>query len=141
MTSTVENRIAIHELIALHGHLMDEGNFDRLPELVTEDIEYDVTMMGGGILRGPTEIADAAKQLGEHNPLGHHVTNVVIDTLSTTTATCRSKGIGIMSNGTIGTVVYEDELTLTPDGWRLSKRQVLPRLHPLQPSGTTNAPK
>ncbi|MEE4494819.1 nuclear transport factor 2 family protein [Streptomyces sp. BE230] len=32
------DRLAVMELIALHGHLVDDGELDRLDELFTEDI-------------------------------------------------------------------------------------------------------
>ena len=34
---STNDRIAIYELIALHGHLIDAGEFDRLDEPSTED--------------------------------------------------------------------------------------------------------
>lgn len=41
-----EERLAIYELIALHGHLMDAGAFDRLDELFTDDFVYDLDALG-----------------------------------------------------------------------------------------------
>ncbi len=43
MTLPTADRLAIHELLALHGHLMDDGQFDRLGELFTSDVVYDLT--------------------------------------------------------------------------------------------------
>ena len=37
------DRLQIHELLALHGHLADEGRFDRLDELFTADAVYDMS--------------------------------------------------------------------------------------------------
>ena len=48
MTLTTDDRVAIYELIALHGHLMDAGEFDRLGELFTNDFVYDVEAFGFG---------------------------------------------------------------------------------------------
>jgi hypothetical protein len=129
------DRIRIHELINLHGHLMDEGEFDRLGELFVDDLVYDVSSLGGGQLRGPQAVADAGRALGERNPLGHHVTNIVVTEIAGDLAWARSKGLGVMSDGTIGSVVYDDELRRTDRGWRLAVRRVLPRRTPLQPSG------
>jgi hypothetical protein len=44
-----------------------------------------------------------------------------------------SKGIGVMADGTAGSVVYEDELRNTPEGWRIARRTVTPRRTPLRP--------
>ena len=37
------DRLAIHELLGLHGHLMDAGAFERLDELFTPDVVDDRT--------------------------------------------------------------------------------------------------
>ncbi len=136
--SDEDDRIRIHELINLHGHLMDEGEFDRLDELFVDDLVYDVSSLGGGRLRGPHAVADAGRALGERNPLGHHVTNIVVTEIAGDLARARSKGLGVMSDGTIGSVVYDDELRRTDRGWRLAVRRVLPRRTPLQPSGVAS---
>lgn len=44
---SIEDRLAIHELINLHGHLCDAGAFDRFEEIMTEDVVYDVSDLGG----------------------------------------------------------------------------------------------
>jgi len=128
---TLEDRLAIHELLALHGHLMDAGAFDRLDEIFTADIAYDVTDLGGGILRGPAAIRDAGLALGDGNPLGHHVTNVIVTEGTDQQAHARSKGIGVLADGSVGSVVYEDEIIRTPIGWCISYRKVVPRKKPL----------
>lgn len=133
--SDESDRIRIHELINLHGHLMDEGAFDRLDELFVEDVVYDVSAFGGQALVGMQAIASAGLALGDRNPLGHHVTNIVVDEIAGDRARVRSKGLAVMSNGTTGSVIYEDELRRTEHGWRIAIRRVLPRKAPLQPSG------
>lgn len=130
-----DDRLLVHELINLHGHLVDEAAFDRLGEVFTADVVYDVTALGGSELVGPTAIADAGRTLGPRNPVGHHVTNVVVTRLDRDDATAVSKGIGVMTDGTVGSVVYEDTLARTTDGWRIARRRVLPRVEPLRPSG------
>jgi hypothetical protein len=74
----VEERLAIYELIALHGHLMDAGAFDRLDELFTDDFVYDLDALGYGRLEGTKALVDASTALGADNPLGHHVTNSLV---------------------------------------------------------------
>jgi hypothetical protein len=135
MALTVEDRIAIYELIALHGHLMDTGGFDRLGELFTDDFVYDVEALGFGSLRGADALTEASRALADENPLGHHVTNalVVADEDDGNVATVRSKGIGILSDGSSGTVVYEDVVHRTGSGWRIARRTVIPRRRPLHP--------
>lgn len=127
------DRIRIHEIINRHGHLVDEGAFDRLAEIFTEDVVYDVSALGGTVLTGPDAVADAGLALGDRNPLGHHVTNVVVVEIGPARARARSKGLAVMSDGTAGSVVYDDELLRTENGWRIAVRRVLPRRRPLTP--------
>jgi hypothetical protein len=122
----VEDRLAIHELLALHGHLVDAGEFDRLGELLTPDAVY------AGI-RGFEALTEASEQLGDGNPVGHHVTNIVVSEDPDGTVRARSKGIGIYADGTAGSVVYDDVLRRTPDGWRIASRTISPRRTPLTP--------
>jgi 3-phenylpropionate/cinnamic acid dioxygenase small subunit len=133
MALNSEDRVAIYELIALHGHLMDAGDFERLDELFTDDFVYDVEALGFGSLEGADALIEASKKLGDANPLGHHVTNTLVIDEEGNSATVRSKGIGIMADGTSGTVVYEDLVRRTRSGWRISRRTVVPRQRPLNP--------
>jgi SnoaL-like domain len=133
MASRTEDRFALYELIALHGHLFDMGELDRLDELFTDDVVYDVEDLGGGVLRGIAAISEAARSLGDQNPLGHHTTNVTILELDDDTARVRSKGIGVGTDGTVSTVIYDDVVHRTAQGWRLARRKVRPRQRPLTP--------
>ena len=133
MTSPAEDRIAIHELIGLHGPLFDAGALDRLDELFTEDVVYDVGDLGGGLLRGIAAIRAAAQTLGDQNPLGHHATNVVVADLGDDVARVNSRGIGINLDGSVTSVSYEDVVRRTARGWRLATRKVRFRRRPLTP--------
>lgn len=127
------DRLAVHELMALHGHLMDDGAFDRLGELFTPDVVYDVSAFGLGELRGCAEIARISRQVGDANPLGHHVTNVLVREDPDGTVRVRSKGLGVMAGGTTGSVVYDDVVRREPQGWRIAYRRVTARRRPLTP--------
>lgn len=129
--SELEDRLAIHELIALHGHLVDEGGLDRLDEIFSVDVVYDLEEYGFGRLIGIAAVRDAALALGERNPVGHHVTNVVIEVLEPDRAVVRSKGFGVTTAGVVGSVVYEDVVIRGELGWRISYRRVVPRRTPL----------
>lgn len=127
------DRIHIHETINRHGHIVDVGAFDSLAEVFTEDVVYDVSALGGGVLSGPDAVARAGLALGDRNPLGHHVTNIVVLEIGLDRAHAHSKGLAVMSDGTTGSVVYEDEPRRTDKGWRIAVRRVLPRRQPLSP--------
>ncbi len=123
------DRIAITDLISLHGHLVDGG--EPIDELFIPDFEYDVTDLGGGVIVGAVAFQEAAEALGDKNPVGHHVTNIVLTQAGPDEVTARSKGIGVMADGTCGSVTYEDVVVRTPVGWRIAQRRVLARRRPL----------
>jgi 3-phenylpropionate/cinnamic acid dioxygenase small subunit len=131
MTLSPSDRFAISELIAMHGHLTDDGELDRYDEVFTDDVVYDLTDSGLGELRGLPAIRDAARVLGDANPVGHHVTNTVIEEVRDGVVSARSKGIGVMAEGTTGSLTYEDLIERRHDEWRISRRKVVLRRRPL----------
>lgn len=68
---STDDRMAVHELIALHGHLVDAGQLERLPEVFTHDVVYDLTPMSGPTLHGVRAVSEAAQRLGDRNPVAH----------------------------------------------------------------------
>lgn len=135
MALTEHDRTDITDLINRHGHLTDAGRLDELAELFTQDVTYDVSDLGFDPLRGIEAIREAALALGDANPVGHHVTNIVITGIDDGSARVRAKGIGINADGTAGSVVYDDVVTRGPDGWRISHRTVTARRAPLGKAG------
>lgn len=131
MTLPVEDRILIHELISLHGHLCDSGRLDRFGEVFSDDIAYDVEDLGFGVLHGLEGLRDAALALGDANPVAHHVTNIVITAYTGETVQAMSKGLGIGTDGVVNSVVYLDDIRRLPQGWRIVRRKLLTRRRPL----------
>ncbi len=128
MPLTTEDRLAIHELVSLHGHLADDRRSGDLGLLLTPDASYDVTAYGLGIVRGLPALIELFDSAPGDQPVGHHVTNVIVTTDPDLDdrASVRSKGLSVMADGRAGTVVYEDEVVRTPNGWRISARAVIP---------------
>lgn len=131
MPITDVDRATITDLISQHGHLIDSGRLDRLSELFTEDVHYDLTDLGQPSLHGLAAIPAAARALGAANPVGHHVTNVVLAEAGEREVRATSKGIGIMADGTCASVTYEDTLVHGDAGWRISYRRIRPHRAPL----------
>jgi hypothetical protein len=128
---SADDRLAIHELIGLHGHLFDDGEFTRLDELFTPDVVYDLRDYGGTELRGIDAVVEASRALGDRNPIGHHVTNILITEHVGDLVRVISKGIGVRANGSCGSVVYHDEVRKQKNGWRITRRRLSPRIRPL----------
>jgi 3-phenylpropionate/cinnamic acid dioxygenase small subunit len=126
---TPEDRFAIHEVIALHGHIADDHDWDRWGELYTDDVVMDLADFGHGTLRGVRELRalSIAQRDDPGQPLGHHVTNTVLVARDGDHVRARSKGLAVMRDGTSGTVVYEDTLRREPGGWRICHRKILGR--------------
>ena len=122
-----QDRTDINNLVNLHGHLTDAGKLDEASELFTADVTYDLSDFGLGPLHGTAAVREAALALGDANPVGHHVTNIVITAIDDGSARVRSKGIGIQAAGTAGSVVYDDIVTRQPGGWKISYRTVTAR--------------
>jgi ketosteroid isomerase-like protein len=127
MTLTEQDRIDITDLVNLHGHRTDAGELDQAGELFTSDVTYDVEDFGFGSLHGRAAIREAALALGDANPVGHHVTNIVVTRIDDGSARVQSKGIGIKADGTAGSVVYDDIVIRQPDGWKIRYRKVTAR--------------
>ncbi len=131
MSISSDDRQAIEDIIKLHGHLTDDGDLDRYDELFTPDVVYDLSDFGLGELNGVTALRDAGIALGDANPVGHHVTNIVVRELDEGVVSVRSKGIGVMADGSAGSLVYDDVVVQERGVWRIRRRAVLRRRRPL----------
>jgi hypothetical protein len=128
---SADDHSAICRLLNLHGHLMDEGNLEELDQLFMNDVVYDLEDFGRGSLSGIAAIRGAALALGDLNPVAHHITNVVLTEIADGVIAARCKGIGVQSNGTVGSVTYEDTIRSTESGWHIARRKVIARRRPL----------
>ena len=126
-----EDRQAISETLSWHGHIFDGGHLDRLGEIFTPDVVYDMSAVGVGTFAGIEAISSAARQLGAGNPIAHHVTNVVITSQGDGPVTARSKGLMLMADGTLESVTHLDTLRRQDGGWRISRRVISPQRTPL----------
>lgn len=133
MLSTAD-RLEIDETLALHAHVFDADELDRLDELFTPEAVYDMSPLGMGVFEGVEQIRAAAARLAAsgHAPLAHFLTNVVLTETDTdtdpdaATATAASKGLMVMADGGVRAVTQVDELRRTGDGWRIERRVVTP---------------
>jgi hypothetical protein len=127
MSLSTADRLEIHELVALHGHLTDDRRFDTLDLLMTVDGAYDVTDFGLGVVQGLPALTALFEAAPGNQPRGHHVTNVIVsaDQSSADRATVRSKGLAVMPDGRADTVTYHDDVVRTPSGWRIERRKVV----------------
>lgn len=128
-----EDREAITRLINQHGYLIDTGQLDSMHEIFTADVAYDVSDFGGGVVNGLEAMREWVLGLGDRNPVGHHVTNILLDEITDDVVHCLSKGIGVSLDGTVRSVTYDDHIERSEAGWRITRRAVKPRRSPLHP--------
>ena len=123
MTIDVGDRLAIHELLGLYGHLIDQRRWDELDQVFTAEVTYDATDFGQDVTRTLADLqAHWTSDLSMH-PLAHHATNIVVTEDPDGTVRVLSKGIGVGNKGRVGSVTYHDVVVKTPDGWRLAHRR------------------
>ena len=113
-------RLAIHELISLYGHLIDQRQFSQLNQIFTDDAVFDLSDYDGSCYHGLPAIQALMLGSREH-PLAHHATNVVVQGQAES-VTVISKGVGVGASGRVGSVTYRDRLSRTPQGWRIQER-------------------
>ena len=121
MLST-EDRLDITQIINLYGHVIDNRQWDRLEEILTEDIAFDSTGTGGAVVSGLEALRDRWVKSRNH-PLAHHAMNIVIWEDADGTVRAQSKGLGVGFKGRVGSLTYYDVLRKTPAGWRIAARR------------------
>lgn len=118
----VADILAIHELLALYGHIIDEREWQRVDELFTSNAVYDMTAFGLGRVVGAEAIRKLWSRPDAAHPLAHHATNIVVSEDADGTVRVLSKGLGVGPNGRVGSVVYRDVVERTAAGWRFTIR-------------------
>jgi SnoaL-like domain len=123
-----DDRWAINETLSLHGHIFDGGHLDRLDEIFTPEVLYDMSAAGLGTFEGIEMVRDRAQKMEEAGvgPLAHHVTNVVITSDDGDVATAESKIFMLMKNGRLESATQLDTLRRHSGGWRISHRVISP---------------
>ena len=123
---TTEDLLAIHQLEAQFGHVIDDVhrdcNWERLYDVLTEDATYDYSQVGGEPLCGVAAMISHWDAHPEMFPLSHHITNVVITEDDDGTVRVRSKVLAPLSEGLPRTSVYDDLVVRTEAGWRIAYR-------------------
>ena len=115
--------VAIQQLLALYGHVIDEREWQRVGELFTATAVYDMSEFGLGVVHGAAAIRELWSRPEAMHPLAHHATNIVVSEEADGTVRVLSKGLGVGPNGRVGSVVYRDVVVRTSEGWRFAARK------------------
>ena len=120
---SVEDHIAITQMLNLYGHLVDYREWHRMHEVFTEDAVFDGSSMGGARMEGLQQLVASFSHPDASHPLAHHSTNIVIWQDADGTTRAQSKGFGPRPDPSASrTVTYKDVLKRTPEGWRIAER-------------------
>ncbi len=125
MTLDLADRYAIHELLALYGHLIDDRRWDDLHLVFTDDVVFDASDFGQETTHSLAELTTHWRSDPAMHPLAHHATNIVIESSADDggAVRVRSKGLGVGPRGRVGSAVYDDVVVRTGAGWRLAVRR------------------
>ena len=121
-----EDQNAISETLSMHGHIFDAGQLDRLEAIFTPEVVYDMSAVGTGVFEGIETVRGAAARMGDHGPIAHHVTNIVLSSDDNDVVTARSKGLMLFADGRLESVNHLDTLHRHDGEWRISRRIISP---------------
>jgi hypothetical protein len=126
MTTRLEDRDAIREVLHRYCFYMDEGRFTELAALFAEDGEWIAPYRTA---KGPAEIAAWLQEsVPSHPRRVHYVMNTIID-CEGARASARSNYLVMVegANGPFPSVcgTYDDVLVKQPGGWRFQRRRLI----------------
>jgi ketosteroid isomerase-like protein len=128
------DRFEIRNLIDEYASSIDDRSVDRLVAVFSKDARFFVTQVGSDdslmSYDGSSEIADLMTLV---SPFGHtlhmmfnHQVQISGDTANALTYCTANHLLGDPAEANLTMAIkYKDELTRTPDGWRISSRQVI----------------
>jgi hypothetical protein len=116
--------IAIHQLMALYGHFLDQaqgpnylaiGRAIGVDEVFTEDVVFE---FAGARLDGREAIVQMERDAAETVP-GHHVTNVYVYEADGEVRVHAKWFLADIGTGVVRTGDYHNVVVRTPEGWRI----------------------
>lgn len=134
-TTTMADRLAIHDLVAEYSFRCDTGDFDGISELFAEDGTWDEQVLGAPVCEGREAIHGLFHALNDADiPLCmHNISNERVTELDDSRAkgTCHLRTDGVV-NGTPLDVhgYYDDEYTKVDGRWLFARRTLVAFVEP-----------
>ena len=120
------DRIALHELVALYGHLLDQRRWRDLDQVFTDDVQFEGTTATTHSLAEKVASWSSPEGLKRH-PIAHNITNPVVSEDPDGTVRIMCKGVMLWGDGRVNAFTYEDVAVRTGAGWRIARRRVTDR--------------
>ncbi len=118
---TATESAAVHQLLALYNHAVDNGEGELLDESVLAD-EFTITV-DGSHFSGSSGIAAAEPRIGGELP-AHHTLSTIVRRANDGTLRAWSRQILITGDGRSFSGDLFDVFRQGPEGWRLAGRTV-----------------
>ncbi|ONH28689.1 nuclear transport factor 2 family protein [Pseudofrankia asymbiotica] len=110
------DRLALGELPARYGDLIDDRNWRDLDQIFLADATFEIP---GQVLDGLAEIR--AFMVQARHPRTHIMTNIYVDE-TPDGVILRFRLVGMRPDGRISSGRYRDVVVRRPDGWRVARR-------------------
>ena len=129
MASTLEEKEAIREVLAEYCFSLDDGRYDDMAALFTEDGTWDTAF---GTAKGRAEIAALARDIraraGENRPRAIHLVTNIVMALDGDRATVRSNWT-VVQNSPTGPKIgsgggYADQMAKEGGRWLFRYRKI-----------------
>ncbi|WP_322749232.1 MULTISPECIES: nuclear transport factor 2 family protein [unclassified Frankia] len=113
------DRLALHEIAARYGDLIDARDWPGLAYVFAADAVFDLTDVDAPRLDGLDAIRHHMD--GADHPLAHHITNIYV-TEDGGEPVLHSRVLGVLPDRRASSGQYTDAVVRTPDGWRIRHR-------------------
>jgi len=126
---SAEDILAIQAVVVRYGFLLDDREWDRFGEVFTDDAVVDFRDQSArpparfAPIVGRAEIVWQFRDVLTH-PYQHMLVNHLIEDVSPDEALVRSKALLPTPGGSVADIVYHDTVVRTPDGWRISRKEI-----------------
>ena len=124
------DRLELHELPGRYGDAIDDRNWPGLGRIFTDDATFDLTDLGGPVLRSLDEIRRYMDTEATH-PQTHLMANIYVDEQGPDNAKMYFRIVARQKGGVFGTASYYDDVVKTPAGWRVKDRVIALRRRPV----------
>jgi len=125
--------LAIHQLLAVYGHAVDDRDWDAFEALFLPDAMYDTSSFGAPVFTTAAALRRDWEARDADHPLAHHTTNIVVTPDGKDRARVRSKGMGVGHKHRVGSVTYEDVVVKVDGAWKFASRVAVLRRSPERP--------